>query len=42
VWLRSFFALTPLQVFHVILEVALEPYHLGVAFEGEDVGSDAI
>jgi hypothetical protein len=32
-WLRGFFALTPLEVFHVVLEVALEPYHLGVALE---------
>ena len=40
--LSGFFALTPFEVFHVVLEVALEPYHLGVAFEREDVRSDAI
>jgi hypothetical protein len=41
-WLGGLFALAPLEVFHVVLEVALEPYHLGVAFERQDVGGDAI
>src|SRR3954463_7547063 len=40
--LRGFFAFTPLEIFHVVLEISFEPHHLGVAFEGEDVGRDAI
>src|SRR3954471_10922052 len=42
VGLRGFFALAPLEVFHVVLEVALEPYDFRVAFESQNVGGDAI
>src|SRR5262245_63235487 len=42
VWLSGFFALAPLQVFHVVLEVTLEPYDFRVAFESQNVGGDAI
>ena len=31
-----------LLVLFVVLEVALEPLHMGLAFEGEDVGTDAV
>jgi hypothetical protein len=31
-----------LLVLDVALEVALEPHHLAVALEGEDVGGDAV
>src|SRR4029079_5238737 len=40
--LGCFFALAPLQVFHVVLEVALEPYDFRVAFESQNVGGDAV
>src|SRR6186713_1965015 len=42
VWLRGFFALAPLQIFHVVLEVTFEPYDFRVAFESQNVGGDAI
>ena len=29
-------------VLFIVLEVALEPLHVGFAFEGEDVGADAV
>ena len=29
-------------VLFVVLKVALEPFHVGLAFEGEDVGADAV
>ena len=35
-------AQSPPFVFLVILEVALEPFDMGFAFEGEDVGAEAV
>src|SRR5690348_6024662 len=41
-WLGRVLALAPTEILDVFLVIALEPNHLRVAFEGEDVGSDAI
>ena len=35
-------AQSPLLVLLVILEIALEPFDVAVALEGEDVGGDAV
>ena len=40
--LKGIGAETAFLVFLVILKVALEPFHMGVAFEGEDVGTDTV
>src|SRR5215208_5857811 len=39
---RRFLAQPPDLVFLVGLEIALEPFDLGVALEGEDVGGEAV
>src|SRR5208282_6235625 len=40
--LGGVFALAPLQILDVFLEIAFEPDYLRVSFEGEDMRGDAI
>ena len=40
--LQSICAKTTFLVFFVVLEIAFEPFHMGFAFEGEDVGTDTV